>query len=326
MRTPRILLPLLGAALGAALLTCSVTADEPKKADAPVVIIVDANGKEHKVKGWKITAGTRRLGGLAPADDKEPMPKDPPPQPPKGGKAPPKKGAVGPEALAFREDDSTTFVDGVLTLVPLDRLRELDYDKETKTVTATVATGSKKDAATVKLHGATKFQGVNRVTLEAEIDKGELGVAEVKFLGGADTGVKSIKFPEQDVALENMGKMSKITVADKMQKDPHTVYGLQALYRTADGRETVSPILMFKKTIKLDVAKINKLTSAGMEGTDLTFTVSLKDGNEETLTLMKTGKLNDKDVELVGFLGKVKAGYKLYPIHTVTSIEFAPDV
>src|SRR5262249_52481995 len=168
MRMPRILLPLLGAALGTALLTCSVTADEPKKDDTPVVTIIDGNGKEHKVKGWKITAGTRRLGWLAPADDKEPMPKDPPPR---GGKAP-KKGTGGPEALAFREDDSTTFVDGVLTLVPLDRLRELEYDKEKKTVTATVATGNKKDAATVKLHGATRFQGVNRVTLEAEIDKG----------------------------------------------------------------------------------------------------------------------------------------------------------
>ena len=48
---------------------------------------------------------------------------------------------TGPEALEFREENSTNFAKGILTLVPLERIRSIDYDNDKQVVTARVATG-----------------------------------------------------------------------------------------------------------------------------------------------------------------------------------------
>ncbi|HEY1861055.1 MAG TPA: hypothetical protein VGG61_11905, partial [Gemmataceae bacterium] len=81
--------------------------------------------------------------------------------------------------------------------------------------------------------------------------------------------------------------------------------------------------LMFKKTLKLDMTELKKLVtvdSKAAEGKEMD--VTLKDGQTDTLTLLKTGKLEDKDATLVGLVARVPAGYKLFPIHTVTEIQF----
>src|SRR5262245_51141094 len=90
----------LGAAVCLLLAGLVFAAEIPEPAPAQPITIIDTAGKEQKLKSWKYTSGTRRLTWLA--DKKE-----------KGKNA-------GPEALEFREDDSTTYAEGVLTLVPLD--------------------------------------------------------------------------------------------------------------------------------------------------------------------------------------------------------------
>src|SRR5262245_24612554 len=97
-----------GFALGG-MLRCSQAEDPPKAAAPGTLTVVDNAGKEQKLKTWRFTVGTRQLGWLAPNKGE-------------GAKA------QSPDALAFREEDSTKFVDGVLTLVPLDRVRAIDYD------------------------------------------------------------------------------------------------------------------------------------------------------------------------------------------------------
>jgi hypothetical protein len=82
------------------------------------LVVIDSAGKEQKLKTWKFTIGVRHLTWLAPA---------PPVAVPDENTAAPKSRArplpVGPEALEFREEESTAFVEGVLTFVLLDRLR-----------------------------------------------------------------------------------------------------------------------------------------------------------------------------------------------------------
>src|SRR5262249_51920417 len=78
----------------------------PRAADA---VIIDGAGKEVRLKKWHIPAGTQKLTWL-------------------------EKDGVVPEALAFRETNSTQFKDGVVTLIPLDRLESLTYDVEKQTV------------------------------------------------------------------------------------------------------------------------------------------------------------------------------------------------
>src|SRR6185436_8214691 len=71
--------------------------DGPKKVDEPLVVVSPA-GKDVKLITWHFSAGTRRLSWLL-----EPkLPK-----------------ANGPECLEFREEKSTTYQNGIATLIPL---------------------------------------------------------------------------------------------------------------------------------------------------------------------------------------------------------------
>ena len=306
---------LLGIALAAVAAGLTAGADEPKAADAGTLVVIDGAGKEQKLKTWKFTAGTRHLSWLAPAPEKEEAGAK---KVPGGGRKP----TAGPEALEFREENSTTYLDGVLTLVPLDRLRALDYDDKDG-VTVRVAVSDKAEADEV-LKGTTRFQDINKLTIDAEVDKGDLGVAEIKYLGGVAKGIRGLRFPAPKAsAAPAAGRTASVTVDDK-QKGPYKVLDLQALYRLDDGSERLEPTLMFKKTLKVDVGKVKTLRAAGKPGRDeVPFGVTLKDGEEETLTLLKNVTLGDKPATLEGLLGRVPAGYKLFPPHTLAEVQFS---
>jgi hypothetical protein len=294
-------------------------ADEaPKAADPGTLIVLDGAGKEHKLKTWKFSSGIRNLEWLAAAaPDQEPADKD------KGAKAPKAKGS-GPEALAFREENSTAYKDGVLTLVPLDRLRAIDYDLEKEKVTARVAI-SAKPGEDVPLTGSTEYKGINKLAIDAEVDKGDLGLAEVHFASGGAKGIKGVRFPPPKPAAEvKDARPAALTYGDRKGKHVVNVTDLQGLYRTADG-EVLSGLLFFKKTIKIDVSKLKKISARAEEGTleEPIWGVTLKSGgDEETLTLMSTVQLDGKNGQLEGLLGRVPAGYKLFPVHLIQEIEF----
>jgi hypothetical protein len=212
----------------------------------------------------------------------------------------------------------------VLTLIPLDRLRSLEFDNEKREAKVHVALGDKPDADEI-LTGTTKYLGNNRITIAAEVDKGDLGIAELKFLGGVDKGIQAVKFAEPKVpAKPPAGREASITIADKESNDNiQKAFDLQPLYRFADGSEKLSPLIMFKKTLKVDIAKIKgwkKVEGASEENRELQ--VSLADGSEETLTLLKTATLDGKQATLIGLVGKIPAGYKLFPVHTIGELKF----
>jgi hypothetical protein len=304
-------LPVRHAALVAAVAALAAAA-APTRDD--VLVVVDAAGKEHRLKSWKFLAGTRVLAWLAPAPAEREGDAKGAREDPRAKARPP----AGPEALEFREEDSTLFREGILTLVPLERLRALEYDPEKEAVTARVAAAGGGEAA---LTGTTKFQRVNKVVVEAEVDRGEQGVAEVRFQGGTARGVRAIRFPAPRPGAEPpAGRPAVITTAGK-QPSAHKVADVQPLYRLAGGPERLSPQLLFKKTLRLDVAKVRKLTAAGDEE-ESAWLVVLKDGGEETLTLLRTAALDGKEAQLVGLLGRVPAGYKLFPMHTVAEVLF----
>jgi hypothetical protein len=293
-------------------------ADAPEAAKSGPLVIIDGAGKEQKIKAWKFSQGTRHLTWLAPAAKAEPEPK----AKDKNGKAAPIKPrpAIGPEALEFRDEHSTNFVDGIVTLVPLDRIRSLDYDADKQAVTLKVlASGGTEETLT----GTTKFRGINKLTIEAEVDKGDMGVAEIKFLGGVPKGIRSLTFPTPKAApADKAGRTATITIADK-QKIVQKAQELLPLYRLPDGSERLLPTIMFKKTLKIDIAKVTKLHLVeGSKGEEVEWVVTSKDGEEQTLTLLKTITLDDKQAVLEGFLGRVPAGYKLFPPHTISEIQF----
>jgi hypothetical protein len=47
-----------------------------------------------------------------------------------------------------------------------------------------------------------------------------------------------------------------------------------------------------------------------------------KDGDDSTLTLLQTATIDGQPAQLVGLIGKVPVGYKLFPVRRITAIHF----
>jgi hypothetical protein len=267
-----------------------------KKSDA-ALIVLDATGKEVKLKGWQLTSGVRRL---------------------------PVDGSKGPEYLEFREEHSTTYENGILTLLPITSVRKLDYNHDKKTVTAVVATAGDKDAT---LSGTTKYLNFNRLTIEGDADLGELGFASVKFqVGNPKGGVTGVRFPNVQPTPDAKPPTAVIIGEDK-EKPRHEVSDLTAMYRQADGSVRLTPQVFFKKTVKIDLSKLAALRHIESEDKKVTsydFEVTLASGDKHTLTML-TKDVDGKGVTLVGLLGRVPVGYKLFPAHTIAELRMEPE-
>jgi hypothetical protein len=283
---------------------------EPDKGDdkKPYLLVVPpVGGKEVKLFDWRFTLGTRRIDL---ENDKPANPKA--------------KTTAGPEYLEFREEKSTTFLHGILTLVPLASIKKLDYDREKKKVSLVTMTAGDKDAT---LAGWTKFVEINKLTIEAEVQLGDLGAATVKFQGGVEKGLQSIAFPSPKAAAEVKGTASTIIAIDK-DKTKHTAHDLRPLYHS-DGSHRALPYLMFKKTVKIDMDKIVALRfipSEDKKKISYDFDVTLKDGMKYTLTLLTKIELDKgKSATLDGLIGQVPAGYKLFPAHTIQELQIGDE-
>lgn len=279
---------------------------DARKPASATLTVVDSKDKSNKVTDWKWLSGTRRLGWLA---GDEPKPKD------KVKKGQP---AAGPEAFALREETTINFAKGVTTLIPLDRLRKMTFDAEKKTLTV-LANAGKDD---VTLEGTTKYTGINWIGLEAEVDQGGDGVAAVKFQGGGLKGnVKSVLFPLSDVEAIKPGRPAVVQTLDKNVKKKHVVSDLMPLYSVNGGREKLAGTLMFRKTLKLEVDKLKTITDA-TEDDEITWRVVPKEGEERLLTLLDKATIDGQPAELLGFVGKVPVGYKLFPLRRIAGVYF----
>lgn len=296
-----------------ALVTAGFAQDGKKDKDAPAVkdqvglVVIDKDGTEHKVKNWKASLGTRVLNF-------NPLPLK---------KGEPAKVPQGPAYLEFREDNSTTYANGIVTLIPLESVRKLDYDNEKKTVAVTLAQADGKDAV---LTGTTKYVGINKLTIEGDADLGNLGSATLKYQGGLAThpkAVRSFRFAEARPTPEPMGPTAVIVSVEK-DKAQHKAQDLKALYRVSGGYR-LSNTLMFKKTVKIDLGQIAKLRHIEPEDKKVQsndFEVTLADGKQHNLTLLSDINLEDNaSAQLVGLFGKVPAGYRLFPPHVIGELK-----
>lgn len=278
--------------------------DKDKKDKAPakegkesyLLIVPPAGGKEVKLVDWRFTLGTRHFSLT---------------------ETPPKSKDKGPEFLEFREEKSTTYRNGILTLVPLASVKKIDYDREKKTVTCIALNDA---GEPVTLVGSTKFTSSNKLTIEAEAVLEGLGNATVKFHGGVDKmGLQSVAFPAPKPAEKVKGAAGVVTADDK-EKSKHTAYDIQPLY-LVDGQYRVAPYIMFKKTVKVDMDKLAGLRYVPPEDKKKAsndYEVTLKDGAKHTLSLLTTVELDKKkSMTFVGFIGRVPVGYKLFAVDAI---------
>lgn len=263
--------------------------------------VVDAAGKPQQVKTYRITGGVRPLAWLAAAD---------------------KDKATAPLALTVRAERKFHFLAGVTTLVPLDRLRSVEFDAETELMTVRVATGGQ-EADDAVLVGTTAYKGINKLTIEAEVDRGAAGVAEVAFQGGTLRGsIRSVRFPAPRVEAFKPGRPAVVVTQDKEVKTTHKVSDLLPLYQFRAGQEKLLPLLLFRKTLRLDVAKLKRMAVSSDDRDDLAWQVTQKDGEESTLTLLPSGSFEGEVGTLVGLVGRVPAGYQLFPLRRVVEVHF----
>ena len=117
--------------------------------------------------------------------------------------------------------------------------------------------------------------------------------------------------------------MSYLLTGIDEDKSVHTVHDLKALYRSG-GVDRVSSTLWFKETAKIPIAKIKHMSQPD-EGTDYVMTL-IDDKQLPPLALQKSGFPEDGSAaQLVGLVGKVDAGYKLFPMHTFSELRLKKE-
>jgi hypothetical protein len=283
--------------VGFAILAACVALARAEDAPEAVHTLVDSSGKEHKLAGVKLVAGTRRLAFLAD---------------PKGATDEAKR---GPVALAVREPNSTTFSNGVLTLIPLSCVESVKYDYD-KLAMSVAVKGQE------PVPGTLAFRGINVLSLEAKI-----GEASTKFGGGTPKdGFKSLAFPNaKPLPSRAVGTAWHVQIEQPKAMDPTlAVRNLKALYSFAGGYELLSDTLPVRKgdSFKLDT-RLKKLEMVAVDPNTQNAAVEVTlDGNPEKLVAVPLSLEQGKRLgTLIGFVGEVDAGWKLFPLHCVKVIK-----
>lgn len=261
-----------------------------RAADPPAepVVVVDSAGKEIKLSKVKFTTGARKIGWL-----------------------PDQKGAL---ALEVREPNSTQYARGVITLVPLASVESITYEAGKATI------GVK--GLPTPLVGTTEYKGFTAIGFE-----GDSGGVVGKFAGGVPkTGVKSVTFPGAKPLPERKpGGMAWTVKVDqpKAGNPAITVRDLKALYSAPGGVEQLADVLPARKGDPLTLdASLKRLEVLAVDpNTHLAAAeVQAGDGPERTVVIPTTRDQGGKTGTLVGLLGEVDAGWKLFPLHTIKTL------
>jgi hypothetical protein len=292
--------------LAASLAGAFARVDDPPAKDGEAVL-TDINGTEHKLSGVRFTSGTRHLSWLA----------DP------NGSTPGEK--LGPVAIELREPNSTTFAKGIITLVPAASVESAKYDYEKQIVSLTVK-GLKEP-----LTGTLEYKGINALGLSGTADgktasftAGALGKSAVKSIafGGA------VPVPAVPKAVAEKGWSVKTIQSGKKAAStaPETpamvVRNLKALYQFSGVEQLIDGIPVRKGTPVPFDANLKRFEMlANDENTGIAAAeIEVGAGPEKIVAIPLTMEQDKRTGTLVGFLGEVDAGYKLFPLHTVKAI------
>lgn len=260
--------------------------------------IVDADKKEISLPEWKLTFGSRQLPWL--------------------------KGDAS-TYLEFREDKSTQFLDGILTLIPTNAVKSIAFNPEKKILEATVAQPGDRELI---LTGPTQFLAINRYTFEADRDLGNLGLATVKYqLGGIPHGLLSVQFTKA-AAVEKMpgGQPATIVAMDK-EKSKHALVDPAPLYLVGK-EQKLMPSLFTKTGAAIDWKQVRKMTMLppmDKKSPPNQLEITLVDGMTTKLNFNDTPKVEGQIVKFLGLAGRVPAGYRIFPPYAIAEIQVLPN-
>jgi hypothetical protein len=269
-------------------------ADDPAAKDPGPATLVDSAGQEIQLTGARFTTGVRRLGWLAdPAGTTDDTRK-------------------GPLALEVREPHSTTYQKGVVTLIPVGSVEAVryEYDKQAMTV------GVK--GAPAPVPGTLQFKGINVCGVE-----GSAGGLVGKFAGGVPKdGFKSVAFPgAKPLPSRPTGGLTWSVQIDqpKAANPTLTVRNLKALY-AAPGGEQLADALPVRKGDPLPLnASLKRLEVLAVDpNTQMAALEVATDGGPDRVVAVPLAReQGGRTAVLVGLLGEVDVGWKLFPLHTI---------
>lgn len=271
-------------------------ADEPAAGEA---VVTDVDGKEYKVAGVKFTTGTKRLAWMAD---------------PKGATEDARKGTT---VLELREPISTTFVQGIVTYVPVASLETARYDYEKQEVSL------KLKGVTEPLIGVLGYQRpINLLGFGGTSDG-----KPAAFTGGAvgKTAVKTVTFGgTQPLSTHKGGKHWNIQIVQPKADNPTLIArNLKVLYSFPGGIEQLHDGIPVRKGAPIpfdDALKRFEQLAKDINTNIATAEVEVGTGPERVIAIPLTVEQDKKVGILVGIVGEVNVGWKLFPLHTIKSI------
>jgi hypothetical protein len=262
--------------------------------------VTDAENKELKATGLRFGVGTNRLSWLA--DEA-------------GATEDAKK---GPLALALREPHSTGYTKGVVTYVPLGSVERIEYDYD-KRVAAVAVRG-----LTEPLAGTLQYEGINVLAFTGTVDD-----KPVAFRGGAFTkgNIRAVAFTVARPVPARKGEPWLIQI-DQAKADNPTLRAanLKFLFQFPGGVQRLTDTVAVRKgePFKLDESVKSFSPLAVDPNTQLAAVeVQLGDGPEKVVVLSQEMDRGGKKGVLVGLLGEVEAGWKLFPLHAIKAMKHA---
>ncbi len=268
--------------------------------------ITNLDGQEYRLTGVNFTTGTRRLAWLA-----DPQAATP-------------EARLGPVAVAFREPNSTTYAKGVLTLVPVKHLESVKYDYEREVVTLVIK------GAREQLTGSLEYAGVNVLGIV-----GQAGGKTTTFTAGVrgKSAVKSVVFPDPlpvpPVPKEAAGKGWSVRLVQSKkaaalpEPPPLIVRNLKTLLALPGGAEKLIDGIPQRKGPPVPFDPNLKQVELLAHDPDRNFAaaeITLATGPEKVIAIPLLADADKQAGTLVGLLGEVDVGYKLFPLHTVRLI------
>lgn len=256
-------------------------------ADAPTeATVTDVEGKELKVSALKFGTGTRRLAWADPDDKK------------------------GPLVLELREPHSTTYAKGVVTYVPVGSIESIKYDYDKQLASVAVK------GVPEPLAGTLQYKGINALAFE-----GTAGDKAAKFGGGVFTKdhIKGVAFAGAKPVPARAGAPWQVQIDQAKAMDPTLkASNFKFLYQYAGGAEVLSDTAGARKGDPLKLDAVTQLTVLAVDQNTHVAVVEVLAGESERVVVIPQEVEKDgKKGVLVGLVGEVEAGWKLFPLHTI---------
>ncbi len=269
-----------------------------RAADTPTeATVTDVEGKEVKVTGLKFGVGTHRLTWLADAN---------------GATEDAKK---GPLALEVREPHSTTYAKGIITYVPVGSVEGIKYDYDKRVASISVK------GVMEPLAGTLEYKGINVLGFS-----GTVGEKAAVFSGGGFTKdhIKAVAFPGAKPVAKRAATPWLVQIDQPKAENPTLkAANFKFLYVLPGGVEVLADAATVRKgdPLKLDDT-VTAFTPVAVDQNTHMAAIEVQLGNIEKIVIIpQQVEMGGKMATLVGLVGEVEAGWKLFPMHTIKGMK-----